>query len=112
MVQLYVVVTECGEVWLKWFVLLRSARTELAKDILFAIIGSSSSQTRFEWVLHFVRISYTFDDAPYFRGTGKSDHRCSLSFLSLPITIVVILVEVKWLQFRILSSDNCLCSHC
>jgi hypothetical protein len=58
-----------------------------------------------------MRISYTFDDAPYFGGTGKSHHRCSLRFLSLPIIIVLIVVEVKWLRCNILSGDDCVCIH-
>jgi len=111
MVQLYAVVTELGEVCFKWFALLRSASTELAKDVLSADIRSGGVQTRFYCVPHLVRISYTFDNAPYFRGTGKSDYRCSLGFLSLPIIIVVIVVEIKWLRFRILSGDDCVCSH-
>ena len=44
MVQLYVAVTELGEVCFKWFVLLRSARTELAKDVLSADIRSGGVQ--------------------------------------------------------------------
>ena len=38
MVQLYAVVTELGELCFKWFVLLRLARTEVAKDVLSADI--------------------------------------------------------------------------
>jgi len=111
MVQLYVAVTELGEVFFKWFVLLRSASTELVKDVLSANIRSGGVQTHFNCDPHLVRISYTFDDAPSFRGTGKSNYRCSLGFVRLPIIIVFILVEIKWLQFRILSGDNCICSH-
>ena len=55
-------------------------------------------------------IANTFDDALYFRETGKSDHRSSLGFLSLQIITVVIVVEIKWLWFTILSSDNRVCS--
>jgi len=58
-----------------------------------------------------MRISYTFDDAPYFGGGGKSDQRCGVGCLSLPIIIVVIVVEFKWLRFRILSGDDCVCFH-
>jgi len=111
MVQLYAVVTELGEVWFKWFILPRSARTELTKDVLPADIRSGGVQTRCWCVPHVGSISYTFDDAPYFRGAGKSDHRRSLGFLSLPIIIVVIVVEVKWLRFRIPSGNDCVCFH-
>ena len=58
MVQLYAVVAKLGEVCFKWFVLLWSASTDLAKNVLSADIGSGG----------------VFDDAPYFRGTGKSDY--------------------------------------
>jgi len=43
-VQLCVVVTKLGEVCLKWFILLGSASTELAKDVLSANIISSCVQ--------------------------------------------------------------------
>ena len=36
---------------------------------------------------------------------------CSLSFLSLPIIIVVIVVEIEGLQLSIISSDECIWSH-
>jgi len=111
MVQLYAVVTELDDVCIKWYVLLRSASMELAKIVLSAYIEFDSVQTYFEWVPHVVRISYTFDHVPYFGGTGKSDHRCSLGFLSRPIIIVKIAVENKWLRFRILSVDDCISSH-
>jgi len=58
-----------------------------------------------------MRISYPFEDAPYFGGTGKSDSRCSLGFLPLPVIIVVIVVEIKRLQFRIFSGDDYICLH-
>jgi hypothetical protein len=47
MLQLYVVVTELGHVWFKWFVLLRSASTELAKNVMSADIRSGGVQTGF-----------------------------------------------------------------
>jgi len=111
MVQLFAVVTKLGEVFFKWFVLLRSASTELAKDVLSADIRSGGVQAGFLCVPHLVRVSHSLDDTPYFGGTGKSDHRCSFGFLSLPIIIVVIVVEIKGLRFRIISSDDCICSN-
>jgi len=48
---------------------------------------------------------------PYFGGTGKSDHGRSFVFLSLPIIIVVIMVEMKGLRFMIISGDDCISSH-
>jgi len=47
MVQLCAVVTKLGEVCFKWFVLLGSASTELAKDVLSADIRSGSVQAGF-----------------------------------------------------------------
>ena len=111
MVQFYAVVTALGEVCFKWFVLLRLASTELVKDFLSANIRSCGVQTRFKCVPDFVRILYTFDHAPYIGGAGKSDQRSRLGFLCLRIIIVVIVVEVKWLRFRILSGDDCVCFH-
>jgi hypothetical protein len=58
-----------------------------------------------------VRISYTFDNAPYLGGTQLSDYRCSLGFLRLPIIIVVIVVEIKGLRLTIISGDDCIYSH-
>jgi len=48
---------------------------------------------------------------PYFEGTEKSDHRRGFGFLSLPIIIVVIVVEIKRLRFRVISGDDRICSH-
>jgi len=42
--QLYEVVTKVGEVWVNWLVLLRSACTELVKDVLAADIRSGGVQ--------------------------------------------------------------------
>jgi len=50
MVQLYAVVAKLGEVCFKWFVLLWSASTELAKDVLSSDIRSGGVQTSFECV--------------------------------------------------------------
>jgi len=111
MVQLHAAVTKLGEVYFQWFILLRSASLELAKNVLSADIGSGGVQHHLMCVPHFARPSYTFDDVPYFGEKGQSNHRCSLNFLSLPIIIVDVLVEIKWLRFRILSSDGCRCSH-
>jgi len=110
MVQWYAVLTELGEVYLKWFVLHRSKRVELVKGVLSADIRSGGVQNHFWYVPHFITISYAFNDVPYLRGTGQFNHRWSLRLLSLPIIIVVIVVEIKWLQFRILSGDDCICS--
>jgi hypothetical protein len=44
MVQLYAVISELGEDCLKWFVLLRSASKELAKDVQSADIRSGGVQ--------------------------------------------------------------------
>jgi len=111
MVQLYAVVTELGDVCFKWFVLLRSASTELAKDVLSADIRSGGVQAGFKRIPYFARVFYSLDYMVYFGGTGKSDHRRGFSFLSLPIIIVVIIVEIKRLRFRVISGDNCICSH-
>jgi hypothetical protein len=51
------------------------------------------------------------DDTPNLGGTGKSDRSSSFRFLSHPIIIVVIVVEIKELRFSIIASDDCLCSH-
>jgi len=67
MVQLYVVVTKLGEVRFEWFGLLRSASTESAKNVISTDKGSSGVQTGFKCVPHLVRMSYTFDNALYFR---------------------------------------------
>ena len=64
MVQLYAVVTELGKVRFKWFVLIRSAGTELRKNVLSTDIRSGGVQDGFKYVSHLVRISYTFHNAP------------------------------------------------
>jgi len=111
MVQLCAVVTKLGEVCFKWFILLGSAGTELAKYVLSADIRSSGVQAGFLCIPHLERVSHSLDDTPYFGGTGKSDHRRSFGFLSLPIIMVVIVVGVQGLRFRIISGDDCICSH-
>jgi len=111
MVQFYVLVTDLGEVCFKWFILPRSARTERAKTVMSSEMASGSVQTALYCVSHLGRISYTFDNVPYFGGIGKFDYRCSLGFLSLSIIIVVILGEMKRLLFRIISGKNCVCYH-
>ena len=97
MVQLYAIVTKLGQVYFRWFVLLRSASMELAKEILSSNVESGSVQTSFLCVPHFVMISYILDDALYFGGTSKSDYRCCLGFHTLQIIIVVIMVRIKCL---------------
>jgi len=111
MVQLYAVVTKIGEVYIEWFAFLRSVATELEKNVLSADTESGGVQTDSACVPQFVSISDNFDDAPYFGGAGTSDNRCSLGVLSLPMIIVVVIVEIKWREFRILSGYDCVCSH-
>ena len=111
MVQWYVLVTELVGVCSKWFVLVRSAITELVKDDLSANIRSGGVLTGFWCVPHLMRISYTFKNPQYFRGTGKSKYRCILSFLSLPTIVFVNVVDIKGRWFKILSGDDCVCSH-
>jgi len=92
-------------------VCLRSASSKLARNVLCTDIWSGGVLIWFQCDPHFMRISYTFDDVLYFGGTGKSDHRSLLSVHSLRIIIAVVMVKIKWLQFRILSGDNCVCSR-
>jgi hypothetical protein len=106
-----VVVTKLGGVCFKWFVLLGSASTELAKDVQSADIRSSGIQAGFKSIPHLERVSHSHDHAPYFVGKGKSDHTCNFSFLGLPIFIVVIVVEIQGLQARIISGDDYVSSH-
>ena len=111
MVESCAVVAKRGEVCVQWFVHLMSARAELAKDVLSANKRSGGVQTGFYCIPHLVRVPHSLGDTPYFGGTGKSDHRRSFGFLILPMIIVVVMVEIKGLQFRIISADDCVCSH-
>ena len=104
-------VTGLDGVCTKWFVVVRSAITELVKDDLSADIRSGSVLTGFWCVPHLMRISYTFKNLQYLRGTGKSKYRCILSFLSLPTIVLVIVVNIKWRRFKILSGDDCVYSQ-
>jgi len=84
---------------------------ELATNVMSADIRSGGVQTCVKCVPHFVTISYDFDVALYFGGTGKSAHRCRLGFLSPPHIVVVIVAKVMWLLFMNLSGDYCVCFH-
>jgi hypothetical protein len=88
-----------------------SESTELAKNVLSADIKYSRVQADFRYIPHVVRMSYTFDNVLYFGRTGESDYSCCLGFLKLPIVIVVVVIESKWLQLRINSGENCPYSH-
>jgi len=66
----------------------------LVKNGLSADFGSGGVQTGFKSVGHCARISDTIDDVPYIGRTAKSDYILNLSFLSLPISIDVIVVEM------------------
>jgi len=110
MVQLCVVFTELGELFFKWFILLQSASTELVNDVLSADIRSSRVQAGCCCVPHPVRVSHSIDHTLYFGRTGKSDQRPSFCSLSFPIIIVFKVVEMKGQWFRIIPSDDCICS--
>jgi hypothetical protein len=71
------------------------ASKELAKGILAANLRSGCVQAGFQSITHLVRISHSVDKTPYFGGTGKSDHEHSFGFQSLPIMLVVIMIEIK-----------------
>jgi len=81
-VQLLVVVTELGEVCVKWFILLRLASAELEKDVLSADVRSGGVQAGFWCNPHLMRFSHSCEDTLYFGGTRKSNHGHSIGFLS------------------------------
>jgi len=108
---LYAVGTELGEVCCLWFVLLKSASTELAKNILSADIRTGGVKAGFSYIPHLMRIFQPFDNTPYFCGTRQPDYRCSLGFLILRIIIVVMVVVIEALRLRIISGDDFICSH-
>jgi len=110
MVQLYVIVTELVEVCFKSYVRLSLASLKLEQNVLSAVLESGSVWIDFECISHFMRSSHTFDHTPYFGETGKTDNRCSLNCLSLPIITVVIVIKFKFPWFRILSGEECICS--
>lgn len=109
--QLYQAMAKLGEVCFTWFLLLRLANKEQAKNVMTAVSGSGSVQTGFYCIPHFMRISNTIDDALYLRGTEWSDHTHSLSFLSIQSIRVLIMVKSKRVRIRVISSVDRLCSH-
>jgi len=109
---LHAVGTELGEVCCLWFVLLKSASTELAKNILSADMRTGGVQAGFSYISHLLRISKPFDNTPYFGGTRQPDYRYSLGFLILRIIIVVMVVEIEALRLRMISGDDFISSHC
>jgi len=111
MVQLLAVFSEVGKECFKHFGLLRSASAELAKDVLCPNIRSGGVQADSGRIARFERVAHSPDNTPYFRGTGKSDHSHGFGALSLPIIIVVIMIEIRRLLFRVISGDNCICFH-